>query len=79
MTSLKNITKEELEIIIKNSHTYRDVLKSLGYNSLTGNNNKTLKNKIEKYDIDISHFNQNYYNHGNKIKFTDEEIFNNTI
>ena len=49
-------TKEELEQIVKNSNSIREVIVALGYQTCSGNNNKTVKNRIEKYGIDTSHF-----------------------
>lgn len=51
-----NLTKEELEEIVKESYSYRDVIKKIGYTTVSGGNTKTVKNRIEKYNIDISHF-----------------------
>ena len=47
------------------------MLKKLGYSTKGGNNNVTLKKRIEKYNIDISHFNSNI----NKIERNPENIF----
>lgn len=49
-------TKEELENVVKNSSSMREVIKKLGYATVGGNNNKTVKERIERYNIDISHF-----------------------
>lgn len=51
-----NFTKEELEEIVKESYSYRDVIKKIGYTTVSGGNTKTVKNRIEKYNIDTSHF-----------------------
>ena len=63
-------TKEELENIIKNSHSIKEVLIKLGYSTANGNNNKTLKNRIEKYNIDISHFTKTQ-----QVKRSPENVF----
>ncbi len=47
--------KINLEIIIKESFSYNEVLKKLGISSKTGNYD-TLKKYIKLYDIDIKHF-----------------------
>lgn len=47
--------KNELEIIIKNSTSYNQVLKTLGVKTI-GSNVKTLKKYIEKYNLNTSHF-----------------------
>lgn len=51
-----NFTKEELEQIVNESYSYRDVVKKVGYTTVSGGNTKTVKSRIEKYNIDISHF-----------------------
>lgn len=56
MTIIDNFTPEELEQIVKESYSYREVLKKLGYATGGGNNNKTLKNRLEKYNISTEHF-----------------------
>ncbi len=48
--------KDILEKIIKESKTKTECLKKIGLRA-AGGNYKTLMNYIEKYDIDISHFN----------------------
>jgi len=47
--------KTKLEKIIKESRTYTETLKKLGLRS-AGGNFKTLKNYVEKYNLDVSHF-----------------------
>lgn len=64
-------TKEELEQIVKQSYSYAQVLKKLGYSTRSGSNHITLKKRIEKYHIDISHFDSNI----NKIERNPENIF----
>lgn len=49
-------TKEELENIVKNSLSIKEVVKKLGYSTNGGDNSKTVKDRINKYNIDISHF-----------------------
>ena len=49
-------TKEELENIVKESHSLREVISKLGYSTVGGNNNITVKNRLEKFNIDCSHF-----------------------
>lgn len=65
-----NFTKEELEQIVKNSHSYRDVIKKVGYTTVSGGNTKTVRSRIEKYGIDTSHFSNN----GAMIR-TEENVF----
>ena len=49
-------SKEELEEIVKQSNCIKDVILALGYQTCSGSNHKTIKNRIEKYQIDTSHF-----------------------
>lgn len=49
-------SKKELEAIVKSSSSIREVVRKLGYSTVGGSNSITVKNRIEKYDIDISHF-----------------------
>ena len=65
-----NFTKEELEQIVKNSRSYRDVIKKVGYTTVSGGNTKTVRSRIEKYGIDTSHFSSN----GAMIR-TEENVF----
>lgn len=63
-------SKEELEKIVKESFSIKEVIDKLGYNTHSGSNNKTVKNRIEKYNIDTSHFT---YKKG--IERNEENIF----
>ena len=57
MESLINqYTKKELEQIIKNSYSYAEVIKKLGYATSHGKNIDLLKKYVEIYHIDCSHF-----------------------
>ena len=49
-------SKEELEQIVKESFSIKEVIDKLGYATHSGSNNNTVKSRIEKYNIDISHF-----------------------
>lgn len=51
-----NFSEEELREIVKNSHSLREVLTGLGYTTVNGSNHKTVKSRLEKYNIDTSHF-----------------------
>lgn len=48
-------SKENIEKAVENSDSYSDTLRKMNI-PLQGNNSKTLKDKIEEYKIDISHF-----------------------
>ena len=49
-------SKEEIEEIVKNSICMKDVVRAIGYNTLSGSNAKTVKKRIEKYGISTDHF-----------------------
>lgn len=55
--TLRDYSKKELEKIIKDCSSKKEVLKKLGY-CVTGNNQKILKQMIEEYQINTSHFTQ---------------------
>ena len=65
-----NYTKEELELIVKNSTSLKEVIDKLGYNTHNGNNSETVKKRIEKYNIDTTHFTSI-----NPIKRNKENVF----
>lgn len=54
---IDNYSKEELEQIVQQSFSMKEVIDKLGYSTHSGSNNNTVKDRIEKYQIDISHFN----------------------
>ena len=54
--NISTITKEELQILVKQSTTYMDVLIALEYKEKGGVIYKILKQKIYEYNIDTSHF-----------------------
>ena len=60
MALVDNFTKEELQVLAQQSHSYRDLVSFLGYSSKNGNTYKTVKNRIEKYGIDVSHFQERH-------------------
>lgn len=72
MNILDQYNKTELEKITQQSNSYRDLLKQLGYKSYNGNNHRTLKKRLEKDNIDTSHF---YTKPTENIKRTKENVF----
>lgn len=52
----KNFSKEQLQEIVQNSTSFRQVAIALGYSADGGSNIATIKQMIEFYDFDISHF-----------------------
>ena len=63
-------TKEELEYIVKNSSSIKEVVLKLGYTTNSGSNSETVKSRLKKYNIDYSHFNNLH-----KEKRTEENVF----
>lgn len=64
-------SKEELTQIIQQSKNLNEVIDKLGYATHSGSNSETVKKRIIKYNIDISHFNSVL----NPIKRTEDNIF----
>ena len=61
-------TKEQIEQFVKDSASYRSLAEKCGYNPDGGSTNKTMKEMIEFYHLDTSHFtgqgwNKNNYNY----------------
>lgn len=65
-----NYSKEELQELVLQSQSYKELLVLLGYSSNNGNIYKTVQKRIELYNIDTSHF-QEYHN----IIRTKENVF----
>lgn len=49
-------SKEELEKIVQNSSSLKEVIDKIGYSTHSGSNSKTVKTRLENYNIDYSHF-----------------------
>jgi hypothetical protein len=63
-------TKENLELIVSECYSIRQVLKKLGLKE-AGGNYQNIKTRIEKFEIDTSHFHGQVWNKGktwSKIK-----------
>lgn len=56
MAIIDNFSKEELEQIVQESKSYREVITKLGYATASGSNNKTLKKRLKEYNISVDHF-----------------------
>lgn len=56
MSLLDQFNKEELQNIVNDSNSIREVLRKVGYQTYSGRNPDTLKAKLSEYNIDISHF-----------------------
>lgn len=55
MAIIDNFSKEELEEIVQQCCSYRELSRQLGYSSI-GNNEKTIKSRLDKYNISTEHF-----------------------
>lgn len=51
-----NYTEDELRIIVNSSKSMSEVITKLGYKTKNGSNNKTVKKRLEKYNISTDHF-----------------------
>ena len=58
MAIVDNFSVEELQEIVSNSKNLQQVLKKLGYSSVSGANRKTVQSRLDKYSISTEHFNK---------------------
>lgn len=58
MAIVDNFSVEELQEIVSNSKNLQEVLKKLGYSSVSGANRKTVQSRLDKYNISTEHFNK---------------------
>lgn len=74
--ALRKYTKEWLEELCSESYSYAEVLRKAGRAQAGGSQN-TLKKKIEEYNIDISHFTGQRWQHSPAFqeKYTPENLF----
>ena len=63
MKKWENFSKEELEQFVKDSTSYAQVCKKIGYKG--GSGQKAVKDMIELYQFDISHFKGQGWNKNN--------------
>ena len=56
MAKVDNFSVEELQKIVSESRTLQEVLKKLGYSSVSGANRKTVQSRLDKYNISTEHF-----------------------
>ncbi len=57
MALIDQYLKEELEKIVNQSNSLREVILKLGYSSSSGSNSATVKKRLKKYNISTDHFN----------------------
>lgn len=67
---IDNYSKEKLEQIVNECLSMREVIDKIGYQTHSGSNSRTVKMRLDKYNIDYSHF-----THSSPIKRTEENIF----
>ncbi len=67
-----NYSKENLEVLIKESFSLAEVLRKLGLRDV-GSNFMTLKKYIDEYNLDTTHFTGQRWNKG-KTAATDERV-----
>lgn len=72
MALIDKYSKEELEQIVKQSNSWRDLSKRLGYNCNSSDLKNVLQKRITQYQIDTSHFT---IVAPNTIKRTRENVF----
>ena len=53
---IDKFSKEELQKIVNNSFCLRDVVKAIGYSSVSGSNNETVRKRLKKLNISTEHF-----------------------
>ena len=56
MTLINSYTNEEFENIAKQSNSWKDFSRNLGYNSNSGDLKRQLQKRVEDLNIDVSHF-----------------------
>ena len=76
INKLSKFSNEDIIEILKKAKSFSDVLRSLGYNSITTGNYKIVKNELNKRNIEIPIYNYfSRYNNFNRRR-TIEELFN---
>lgn len=63
-------SKEEFALIIANASCVKDVVRALGYGTVSGSNSATVKKRINQEQLDTSHFKRK-----SAKTYTDEEVF----
>ena len=61
----ENFSKEEIEEIVKESRSFRDVAIKLGYKATGGGAYDTVKSMCQELNLDTSHFKGQGWNKGN--------------
>jgi len=80
MKKYEFFTKEELEQFCKESESYREVAKKVGYNPDGGSAVRAIKEMIKKYNFDVSHFTgQGHTKNIGKVRTPTEKYLNNEV
>lgn len=56
MAQIDNFSIEELTKLTKESNSFNDLILKLGYTTRSGSNHNTIRSRLDKYNIDYSHF-----------------------
>lgn len=72
MSLLSQYSEEEFKNIVKNSYSWRELYKNLGYNCNSGDLKNQIQKKVEELHIDVSHFG---ILGKNKIKRDENNVF----
>lgn len=70
MAIVDNFSKEQLQQLILESHSYKELLRKLGYASGGGHSYQTVQKRVEAYGLDTTHFQEKH-----SIKRTEENVF----
>ena len=74
VSRIKQVSREELQEIVKKSFTYMEVLRSLGYHVKGGGAYRDLKKRLSELEIDISHFKGRAHGTSDTRKYSLDEI-----
>lgn len=73
MKYIPNLSKEELQLIVKSCLNYSNVMRALGYKHT--NHQDTLRKYIKLYNIDVSHFTKKFAGKDFPEIYSNDEIF----
>ena len=80
MKKYEKFSIEELKQMCKQCTSYRELASKIGYDPNGGSYIKTIKDMVEKYDLDTSHFTgQSQYKNTGKHRTTIEKYLNNEV
>lgn len=67
---IDGFTVEELTQLTKESNSFNELILKLGYATRSGSNHNTVRDRLDRYNIDYSHF-----NNLNRIERTVDNVF----